>query len=181
MYLSIFFPRSKLGPSSLDSILYFNNFGGFMKRMMRLGVMIAAALAVRSIAFAGTAAPPMLISGACPSGSARATKWILFEDLNGDGGYDWVVAGDCDGSVRGRPWRAMSDPFDPTAEDIIIGQLPAGLANVNPELHYDRLPTGNYSWKVTERLSSGAEACSHERTNAMELTSTCPPPAGDLH
>lgn len=152
-----------------------------MKFFVRFGFVIAVAFGAHCIALAATAAPPVLITGTCPPGSIRLTKWIMFEDLNGDGNYDWVVAADCDGSVRGRAWRTMADPFDPTIDDIPIGQLPVGVASVNPDLHYDQLPSGLYSWTVTERLPSGAEVCSYTRTMTMQLTSTCPPPEKDLH
>jgi hypothetical protein len=152
-----------------------------MRRTIQIICVLAVLLGIHAFAFAATALPPTIITGSCPSGSARATKWIMFEDLNGDGTYDWVVAGDCDGSVRGRPWRVMADPFDPTSDDLVIGQLPVGIAAVNPDLHSTQLPNGLYAWTLTERTSNGAEVCRYERTDAMELTSTCPPPDKDLH
>ncbi len=131
---------------------------------------------------AATALPPLLVNGpACPKGSARTNKWIVFEDRDGNGSYDFVIAGDCDGTVRGREWRVSSDPFDPTPGDIAVGQLPANVSVApTPDLSYTQLPSGLFAWTVTERATDGTVICTYDRGVDMSLVSSCPPD-GNLH
>ncbi|MBS1910822.1 MAG: hypothetical protein JST22_02435 [Bacteroidetes bacterium] len=147
-----------------------------MNAVTRLSLTAAVVLAVTATAaVAATALPPLLVTGACPAGSARATKWCLFEDLNGDGIYDWVDFGDCDGVVRGHSWSVSGDPFERHPDDVLIGQLPAGIVDVAPDLSYTQQPGGLYSWTVTERIPTGVVVCVHSRNADMVLGSTCPP------
>ncbi len=143
---------------------------------------IFASFVLAATAFAATAAQPVMIVGsACPAGSARAYKWVVFEDHNGDGQYDYIIQGGCDGSVVGRNWDVQSDPFEPTSGDILIGRMPAGIVGVNPQLVMSmQQPDGLYTWTLVEYASTGAEACRYERNAAQELASTCPPD-GNFH
>jgi hypothetical protein len=144
-------------------------------------IAIVAALFIATALVAATALPPLLVNGsACPKGSARTNKWLVFEDRDGNGTYDFVIAGDCDGTVRGREWRVVGDPFDPTTGDIAIGKLPANVSVANPDLSYTQMPSGLFAWTVTERATDGTVVCTYERGVDMLLTSSCPPD-GNLH
>lgn len=147
------------------------------------------------LAFVGTellakaAEPQFMVGGLCPPGSSRTRPWILMEDQNGDGYYDFMTAGDCNGDVRGRPWNPSVDelPFTPMETDIYYGRLPNEVANVHPDLSFTEEPNGLYSWLIIERVSItpggmpgfGTEVCRIGRDADGVLSTTCPPMNGD--
>lgn len=149
---------------------------------MKRGVLRTAALmillVIPAIASAKALAPLIVTGPDCPAGSARTVPWIMFEDRNGDGAYDFIIAGDCNGDVRGRPWQPniQADPFVPTSADVPIGALPPGVVGISPELGFHEEASGLYSWTLVERTiepGGGAEVCRIVRDADMGLSTTC--------
>lgn len=134
--------------------------------------------------FAKAAEPVFMVGGLCPAGSARIRPWVLFEDRNGDGYFDFMTAGDCNGDVRGRPWNPSVDeaPFTPLETDIYIGQLPHDVANVSPDFSLSEESNGLYSWTIIERAGvapgGGQEVCRVTRNASGVLSTTCTPNEG---
>ena len=115
------------------------------------GVSVLMLLAVPALALAKAATPLLVTGPACGPGSATAYPWILFTDTDGDGGYDFMTAGDCNGDVRGRPWNPSIDqyPFVPQPNDVYYGRVPEGTIGVHPSLSYEETPAGLYTWDVS--------------------------------
>lgn len=159
-----------------------------MNRIMSLAVtwiilhaLCASALfaepAIRTTFEPAAAADPMLVKlEPCPSGSKRPVPWLLYEDRDGDGYYDYVTAGGCDGTTKGRPLgNVMTDPFAPTPDDSPLGRLPQGAIIDSVAAHSIGMPPGGslYTWTVTEYYH-GTAVCSYSRTASGALTTTCP-------
>lgn len=146
---------------------------------MKRFVLIAAFLfcAAQCVAEALPACPVLITFEACPGGSKRAYPWLLYEDRNGDGFYDYVTAGSCDGTTASRPLPSVTaNPFDPTEYDVPLGELPqgAGVDSVGVYGVHVASGTGLYAWTVTE-YHQGVAVCTYGRNDAGALASTCPP------
>jgi hypothetical protein len=154
-----------------------------------MGKVLSKLLIAAFILFAASASvwakamPPLLVVGPeCGAGSARANRWVMFEDRNGDGTYDFVLRGDCDGNVSGRPWEGnvQADPWMPSTEDVLIGHLPVGVTGVtHDDISMHEESSGLYSWTIVERVPTGTEVCRIQRNAAMVLSCTCPPDDGE--
>lgn len=150
------------------------------KRLFTVALVFFAVVGAEALA---KALEPLIALGPyCAAGSARGRTFLVFEDRDGDGGYDFITSYDCNGDVRGRPWNASmeEDPFIPLPTDKYIGHLPDDVVGASYEFIFNREQTGLYSWEVIERTSgltptSGIEVCRTSRNVNMELTCTCPP------
>lgn len=126
-----------------------------------------------------TAKEPQLITGEpCAAGSKRAVPWILFEDLDGNGHYDHMTVGFCDGSVSHRGFSVMpADPWQHEPGDTAVGQLPPTAAP-SDTIAFNSASvssaTGLWIWTATE-YHQGTPVCSYSRTETGVITTTCPP------
>lgn len=131
-----------------------------MKHMtFRLAPLVFCALLVSAPALrAGAAAQPQKVIGpACDPGQTREHSYMIFEDRDGDGNYDYWIKYFCNGKVHEGEW----DP-----EDMIgweeggtpIGTLPSLAEKVYLDLEITgTAPNGSYTWIAREkRRSDGA-------------------------
>lgn len=136
-------------PSLFISFRYYTS---TMKKILSF-LTIAFALLIPSIASAAAAPPLVVVGPGCAAGSARVSPFMVFEDRNGDGAYDYITAFSCDGSSAGWPWTPGSvTPFTPPDNAIPVGVQPTCAMNTTYTFTsaYDT-PSGLYTWTVTER------------------------------
>lgn len=146
-----------------------------MRRLVM--VTLAALVVLQTMVLALPAQPILVVMSACPAGSKRPYPWLLYEDRDLDGCYDFVTVGGCDGSAASRPLGSTSsDPLQPTQWDVVIGQLGGNAGIDSVALHGIHLVSGSgfYAWTVTE-YSGGMAVCSYTRNDNGALFSTCPP------
>jgi hypothetical protein len=150
-------------------------------RIFLTSFVLVAAMATALIA--DMAAPTIMILGEpCGPGAARQNPWFCFEDRDGNGFYDFVTAGDCNGDVRGRPMRVNEkpgDPFAPMPGDTRIGKLPPGTFSKSAELITAVQPDGSHTWAIVERDGAGLEVCRTTRNLDMSFGCTCPSDEND--
>lgn len=151
-----------------------------MKAVIYLALVLLTA--APALALAKALEPTVMLGPACGPGSARNRQFLVFEDRDGDGGYDFITAYDCNGDVRGRPWGSVHEseaPWIPLQTDFYFGHLSNDVVSINRSLSYTELPSGLYTWTLTEYGGTGAgpgpgvELCSSGRNSNGNLWSTC--------
>lgn len=121
--------------------------------------------------------PELLVGSACATGSARTHPWMLFEDLNGDGYFDHVTVGLCDGSTSARDFDVMPlDPWQLAPGDTAVGGLPPNVICNAVALHDVHMPSSGtmFAWTLTESYQ-GTPICSCGRSDAGAFSTSCPP------
>lgn len=120
--------------------------------------------------------PELIVGSACGAGSKRTHPWMLFEDRNGDGYFDHVVTGACDGSTAERDFSVMpSDPWTLLPGDVAVGHLPSNAVAdsiVLNEAHISSA-TGLFVWTATEYYA-GNIVCAYTRNESGALVMSEP-------
>jgi len=95
-------------------------------------------------------APPLFVPGpvCITTGNVPAEKWIVFEDRNGDGAYDYFTTGGCDRTVIGSRWSAAGPgPLIPGDDAVALCTFPS-VGAVTYGLSSVQRPDGLYDWKL---------------------------------
>jgi hypothetical protein len=126
--------------------------------MLKFILSLVACLLVATGTLLAEAIQPLLVTGpACGAGSARTYSYVIFEDRDGDGNYDWIISAACSGTISGAPWNGS------TQQDLFggggdpFGQIPVGDGQVTPPTIWvspTSGPGGFYTWTVTENWAS---------------------------
>lgn len=120
--------------------------------------------------------PELIVGSGCPAGSKRTHPWMLFEDRNGDGYFDHVVTGACDGSTAERDFNVMpSDPWTLSPGDVPVGNLPSNAVASSIVLNEAHVvsSTGLFVWTATE-YHEGNIVASYTRNEAGALVMSTP-------
>lgn len=112
---------------------------------------------------AEAAQPPLLVMGPSCEGAdcgpdqepVRQQSFVLFEDRDGNGSYDYYTRFGCCGVSYQGPWHSSIDPWDP-AGGTPISTLPQGPYETYPSLSYTGSFTlmGGYTWTLKEKKVS---------------------------
>lgn len=151
-----------------------NVFQQQVRRPLLYGPLLFSLMILGSSSAVGeTAAPPLLVVGpACtqmPDGPppVRPFAFVVFEDRNGDGAYDFYIRYGCNGVAYEGAWnpQVQTDPFS-DGNGIPIAALPSGTDQVYYDLHYtgSLTITGGYMWTLDEkRVSDNAVVATWKR------------------
>lgn len=131
-----------------------------------LTVLFLSGTAFSNAAFAETAQPPLLVMGpTCETADCgpdqqpvRQQSFVVFEDRDGNGSYDYYTRFGCCGISYQGPWNSSIDPWNP-AGGTPIATLPMGSYETYPSLSYTGSFTlmGGYTWTLKEKkVSDGA-------------------------
>lgn len=123
-------------------------------------VLLLAAMLFPHAVLAETAKPPLLVMGpSCESAECgpdqepvRQQSFIVFEDRDGDGTYDYYTRFSCCGISYQGPWNTSINPWDPI-NGTPIGTLPNGPYESYPSLSTTGSFTlaGGYTWTLKEK------------------------------
>ncbi|MBK8912568.1 MAG: hypothetical protein IPM61_14715 [Chlorobi bacterium] len=139
-----------------------------------VAAIIALAVGIPNTVFAALKplAPLMVLGPECPPSSKLKNGFMLFIDSNGDGNYDYVVNGTCDGRVRGAVWDgSVSAP--PDREWGIPGSGPFRAEVTSSQCSNER-----YSWELSFiNTITGESSCSISSDCSGVISSTCETPS----
>lgn len=128
--------------------------------------IIAGIIALFSIgtAWANTAAKPIFVPGEdCPPGSAVKNPWVVFEDRDGNGLYDYKTTMSCDGTLRWGPLSSITEH----------GHLPVGVIGLHSQFSYSVCGNQLYSWQVVLLDDNDVEVCRVEVNCSQFQSTTC--------
>lgn len=110
------------------------------------------------------AALPLFVPFSCDGGGSG---WMVYEDLNNDGYYDWLTFRDCDGSITAGRW-----PPQPT---ILVGSVQTENPTTSSFAYISCEVSNVSNWVVTEKNSENVTLAVITQNCNFNITVDYPP------